>query len=169
MIFPPLPLGNYSQILIAQEVVSKLKPYAPVAANTGGDTYFEGRGAFVCQDAFQWSKVWGAHNQSTMLGTPGRTGDLNPPPAVDFDKNLVVALFAGPVRRIVGYRVLNGYALGDQAVLRIAPVLSNANATNVAVLKPWSFLVLPRTKANLEIRLVQDGRTTTLTTVKASL
>ncbi|RYG25698.1 hypothetical protein EON82_06130 [bacterium] len=168
MIIPSIGVSNYVDLLVAQEVLSKVEKFAPVTADSGSETWFDGSGTFLCGDAATWNQVWNTHIRNESIGN-ARLGNLNPAPPVDFKKNVVVALFAGPTRGIVGYRVLNGFVLGKEAFLRIAPVMSNAPVAQVAVPRPWAFLVLPRTKANVSIQMPQGRGWNTVMKVPPSL
>jgi len=168
MIIPPIGVSNYVDLLVAQAVLSKVQKYAPVAADSGSETWFDGSGAFVCGDPATWAQVWDRHIKNESIGNT-RVGNLNPAPGVDFKKNFVVALFAGPTRGVVGYRVINGFLLGKDALLRIAPVTSNSSVAQVAVPRPWSFLVLPRTIASVSIQMPQGDRWNTVLKVPPSL
>ena len=168
MIIPAIGVSNYVDLLVAQAVLSKVERFAPVTADSGSETWFEGSGSFVCSDSASWTQVWNTHIRNESIGN-ARVGNLNPAPTVDFKKNIVVALFAGPARGIVGYQVLNGFLLGKEAYLRIAPVASNAPAARVAVPRPWAFLVLPRTNATVSIQMPQGRGWNTVIQVPPSL
>lgn len=168
MLIPTLPLANYGQVLAAQAVLRAVKPYAPLQADSGRETWFEGAGAFVCAEGRSWSQVWDRHIKNESFGNQ-RIGNLNPAPSVDFDKNVVVALFSGPTRGVVGYRFQRGFVLGNEAFLRLVPVASGSSADNFAVPSPWVFLVLPRTKASLNIQIPGGGAWTTVAKVKPTL
>lgn len=168
MIFPPALVSNYAQILLVHQALKDVKPYAPVAATTGRETWFEGSGVYVCPDPVTWRQVWDRHVQNESIGN-SRIGNLNAAPNVDFDKNVVVALFAGPTRGIVGYRTVDGYVMGKQAFLRIAPIAIPSNANSIALPSPWMFLVLPRTNAALSIQTPGPKGWTTVARVKPTL
>ncbi len=168
MIIPPIAVSNYAQLLAAESVLAEIKPYRPVDADTGFETWFEGSGVFVCQDNVTWSQVWDRHIKNESIGNV-KVGNLNPAPAVDFNKNLVVALFAGPTKGVVGYRVVGGFSFGKEAVLRLAIVRSNSSASAIALPTPWAFLVLPRTNANVSIQIPQGDQWATIGKVKPSL
>jgi hypothetical protein len=168
MIIPPIGVSNYVDLLVAQAVLSKVERYAPVSADSGSETWFDGSGTFICGDFATWTQVWNVHIKNESIGNT-RVGNLNPAPAIDFKKNIVVALFAGPTRNVVGYRVVNGFLLGKDALLRIVPVTTNSNAAQVAVPRPWTFLVLPRTIATVSIQMPQGNGWNTVTKVPPSL
>ena len=161
MVFPPLPAANYAQLLVAQAVASKVVPFTPAAFQSGGETWFEGSGAFILTDQGAWRRVWDRHIQNESIGSLNGVGNLNPPPAIDFEKSVVVALFAGPQKGFLGYQVQGGYALGKQATLRLIPVV-NARP-GIAVPRPWAFMVLPRTEMSVSIQIPgQNGWNTIL-------
>jgi hypothetical protein len=168
MIIPFIGVSNYVDLLVAQAVVAKIERFAPVTADTGSETWFDGSGAFVAADASTWSQIWDRHIKNESIGA-ARVGNLNPAPAIDFKKNLVVALFAGPTRGVLGYRVTSGLVLGKEALLRIVPVGTNSNVARIAVPRPWAFLVLPRTNATVSIQVPQGTGWNTVVKVPPSL
>lgn len=168
MIIPFIGVSNYVDLLVAQAVVAKIERFAPVNADSGSETWFDGSGAFVCGDSSTWAQVWDRHIKNESIGA-ARVGNLNPAPPIDFKKNVVVALFAGPSRGVVGYRVVNGFLIGKEALLRIAPVTTNSSAAKVAVPRPWAFLVLPRTIATVSIQVPQGNGWNTVVKVPPSL
>jgi hypothetical protein len=168
MILPIVATANFVQLLVAEAVVSKFEAYAPVAADSGGETWFDGSGIFLCPDAATWGQVWDTHVKNESIGN-SRVGNLNRAPAVDFDKNFVVALFAGPTRNVLGYRVANGFSLGNQAILRLTPLVSDSNVSSVAVPRPWIFLVLKRTRATITIQTRGGDAWVNVTKIKPTL
>ncbi len=168
MVIPPIPVANYVQLLVASAVAAKFQAYQPVAVNSGGETWYDGTGVFLCPDAATWRQVWDAHIKNEAIGN-SNLGNLNPPPAVDFKKNIVVALFAGPTRGIAGYQVSGGFQLGQQAVLRLTPVVVTASAATVAIPRPWVFLVLKRSNVAVNIQTPSGDGWVTVTKVKPDL
>ena len=166
--FPPVPLANYALLLAAQTMAAKVARYAPVVADSGRETWFEGAGVFPCLEPSDWSQLWDRHIKNESIGSP-RVGNLNPAPAVDFRKDYVLAVFGGPGRGVVGYRAVSGYVLGTNAVLRLVPILDTSSSSAVALPSPWAFLVLPRTKATLKVELLTGGRWTPIAQVKPTL
>lgn len=152
MLIPSAQAVNAAGILAAYDLLKEVKPYAPVAANTGRETWFDGSAAIVCTDAGTWNEVWNRHIQNQQIGNVG-VGNLNPPPNVDFTKNVLVALFAGPTRGVVGYQVDRGILLGQDAWLHLRPVLDPSAGNSVALPSPWAFIVLPRTHASVSIQI----------------
>ena len=152
MILPPVPVANYASLLAARLVASNVKPYAPVAFRTGGETFLEGSGVLVLDESTKWSQVWARHTKNEWLGesSANRTGR---PPEVDFNRNLLVAIFAGPTRRVVGYRIVNGFTLGKASTLRLAPVVDASGRTTAVVPTPWAFVILPRTDTTVSIEI----------------
>lgn len=169
MILPPLPTSNYAQLLAAQIVAKEVKPYRPVATTSGTQTWFEGSGVVVCDNVYKWSDLWDRHIKNEGFGSASHLHNLSPAPSVDFDANLVVALFAGPTPGLLGYRVVNGYVVGKQATLRLAPVPTQDRTTAIAVPTPWTFLVLPKTPATVKIQLLGANGWETVGTIKPSL
>ena len=169
MIVPPVPVSNYAQLLVGQIVAQKVKPFVPLAATTGMETWFEGSGVLVCTEPGQWSQVWDRHIKNQAFGNVSGVRNLNPAPSVDFDSNLVVAVFSGPTRGVLGYRVVNGFIVGTQATLRLVPITTNDPKAGIAVPSPWTFLVLPRSPATVKIDLLGPGGWKTIGTVRPSL
>ena len=169
MLLPPIPVSNYATLLAGEAVARRIKRYAPVSAATGRDTRFKGSGAFVLTDDVKWSQVWDRHIENEAVGNVGGVRNLNPAPNVDFEANLVVVLLPGPTPGVVGYRVVNGFIVGKQATLRLAPILANDSTTKVAVPAPWVFLVLPRTPATVKIELLGRSGYEIVATVPPSL
>lgn len=166
MVFPTIPVANFAQLLMAGAVASKFEAYAPVSADSGGETWYDGSGIFYCPDANTWRQVWDTHIRNEAIGNVGNVGNLNPPPAVDFKKNVVVAIFMGPARGIAGYRVAGGFKLGQEAVIRLAPVAVNSSAANVAIPRPWAFLVIQRSNSNVTIQMPRNNGWVTLTKIQ---
>jgi len=163
MIVPSIPVANFAQLLIANAVAAKFEPYAPASADTGGETWFDGSGIYYCPDAITWRKVWDTHIRNEAIGNVGNVGNLNPPPAVNFKKNVVLALFAGPTRGVGGYRAVGGFKLGQEAVIRLAPVPINNPANAIALPRPWTFLVIERSNLTVTIQIFQNGKWAALT------
>ncbi|GEM_PF-6986995 len=168
MIFPPIPIANYAQLLVVQAATKDVRPYVPVGFQSGGETWFDGSGSFVCNDAGAWSQVWNRHLQNEQIGNVG-IGNLNSAPAVDFNHNVVLALFSGPMRGVVGYRVVGGLLIGKKATLRLTPVLSQGRSSAVALPRPWAFIVLPRTIATVSVQMPRGDGWGTIATVRPSL
>lgn len=169
MIFPSVPTSNYLQILAAQAVAAKVTRFAPAAFQSGGETWFDGTGMFVLTDMPAWERVWDRHIQNESIGDLSRVGNLNPAPAVDFDKAVVVAMFAGTSPGIVGYRLASGFTFGRQATVRLAPIVDPSPNARVAVPRPWVFMVLPRTKSSVDIQVPKADGWGTILRVKPTL
>lgn len=165
MVIPPIPVANYIQLLVAGAVAAKFEAYQPVAATSGGETWYDGTGVFLCPDATTWRQVWDAHIKNEALGN-ANVGNLDPPPTVDFKKNVLVAMFAGPSRGIAGYRVGGSFQLGREAVVRLVPVVVNQS---VAVPRPWVFLVLKRSNVTVTVQTPNGDTWVTVTKVKPEL
>lgn len=168
MIVLPVPYADYGQVLLAYVVASKIEPYTPAGFMSGGDTWFDGSGAWALADAYEWGQVWDKHVQNEAFGNP-RINNLSAAPTVDFKKNFVVAIFAGALKNVVGYKVVRGIQVGNQASLRLAPVVASGNTASVALPRPWAFVVLPRTKAKVKIELMANKGWQTILTVPPSL
>ena len=146
MVLPPVPLANYGALAVAQTVAKAIRPFAPSGFLTGGLSYYDGPATVrVCDNGGAWRAVWARHTRTEYLGSRD-PNTLNPPPEVDFGTSFVVAVFGGPVRNVVGYRVVGGYALGAQSTVRLAPNVDPSPAAAVALPTPWAFMVLPRPK-----------------------
>lgn len=170
MIIPPVPTSNYLQIVAAQALAAKVARFAPVAFQTGGETWFDGAGAFVLTDAGDWERVWDRHVQNESIGKVGAVRNLQPAPGVDFGKAVVVALFAGTNPSVVAYRVVGGYTVARSATLRLAPVIDTNRNARIAVPRPWAFIVLPRTKSTVDVQLPKaDGTWGTVVRVPPTL
>ena len=169
MVFPPVPTSNYLQILAAQAIASKVTRFTPAGYQSGGETWFDGTGTFVLTDATAWGRVWDRHIQNESIGNLGRVGNLNPPPAVDFEKTVVVALFAGTSPGVIGYRVASGFAYGRQATVRLAPIVDPNPNARVAVPRPWVFMVLPRSKSTVDIQVPKSDGWGTILRIKPTL
>lgn len=169
MILPPISVSNYGQLAVAAAVAKAIKPYAPLGFDSGGETFFEGSATILCNDGRTWTQVWDRHIQNEAIGNQRGVLNLNPPPDIDFNKNLVVALFAGRSRGVVSYRFAVGYRFGKNATLRLTPVMDNSLASRVVLPQPWAFLVLPRTDATVSIQVPGNDGWTTVATVKPSL
>ena len=169
MVFPPVPVSNYVQILVAEAVAARVTRFSPLGFQSGGDTWFNGTATYVLTDPASWEHVWELHIQSESIGNLSRVGNLNPPPAVDFDKSVVVALFTGTDPGVVGYQVVGGFAFGRQATLRLAPVIDPQPNARVAVPRPWAFILLPRSKGTVDIQVPKDDGWTTILRVKPTL
>ncbi len=158
MIFPPLPLANYAALLAVKTAAKAIKPFKPIGFQSGGQTYYDGPGTVaVCDDGAAWIRVWGRHTGNEWIGTRN-PNTQNPTPEFDFDKDFVVAVFAGPTRNVVGYRLVAGYSFGTQATLRLVPVVDPSPGASIAIPSPWAFLVLPRSKATVSIQIAAgDG------------
>lgn len=168
MILPPIDIGNYADLYIAHALVAKVEKLAPTAFDSGRETWFQGGGAVVCPDDATWRQVWNRHVQNESFGSP-RVGNLNPAPTFDFNKNVVVALFAGPTRGVVGYRLQSGFLLGKQGVVRLVPVVNNSATNNIALPSPWAFIALPRSQARVEIKVPRGEGWATVITVPPTL
>ncbi len=168
MLIPPIPIANYGAILAAEQLLKEVKPYAPVAFDSGRETWFEGAGVFVCTDGQAWTQIWDRHVKNEAIGRQ-RIGNLTPAPSFDFGKNIVVAVFGGPTRGVVGYRAVNGYEFGKQAFLRLVPVAVPSGTNNVALPSPWAFLALPRTRATVSIQMPRGNAWATVAQVKPTL
>lgn len=170
MILPPVSVSSYGQLVVAAAVAKTIKPYLPVAFSSGRESYFDGSpGVYQCNEPRAWSQLWDRHLQNQTLGSTRGVANLSPAPGFDFNANLVVAMFAGPTRGVVGYRVVTGYLFGKKATVRLAPVPSDSRTEAVALPQPYAFLVLPRTSATVEIQMASGDGWTTVATVKPSL
>jgi len=165
MILPPIPVANYVQFLIGGAVAAKFEAYRPSGIDSGGETWFDGNGIYLCEDAASWRQVWDTHIRNESIGNT-TIRNLNPPPVVDFKKNVLVALFAGPTPSVLGYQVASSFKLGNEAVVRLVPVISNSNTAKVAIPRPWVFLVLKRSNVTVTVQTPNGKGWTTVTKVK---
>ena len=167
MLLPPIPLANYASLLAAQAVLGQVKPFAPTGFRSGDVTYVEGSAALVLDDNEKWSRVWARHTRTEWIGkSAAPEGDR--PPNVDFNRNVVVALFAGPMYGVIGYRPLGGFILGKEATLRLAPVVDPSRSSGVVPM-PWAFVILPRTSATVTVEVAGANGWTKVARVKPSL
>ena len=167
MLLPPIPVANYANLLAAQIVAKQIKPFAPVAFRTGRETWFEGSSVTVLQDARQWEAVWTRHTKNGYLGDRSPNPESQPP-AVDFSRNVLVALFAGPTRGVIGYRVVTGFTLGKEAAIRLAPVL-DPSGDGIVVPTPWAFVILPRTDSTVNVEVAGANGWNRVAQVRPSL
>lgn len=121
---------------------------------TGNDCEVYTPSVRLVASAREWDDVWTRSMEGT-LNTGARPNTVVTPaavrPRVDFEENVVVAVFAGNQQNVDAIRVVGWDRTGEHVVVRVA---ETRNPTPVGrVTTAYLFMVVPRTQKPLEIQM----------------
>lgn len=101
----------------------------------GADSRIRYRDTQLILNQDQWNRTW-ARNLGTPVGSPKAA-------TVDFTKNVIVAVFGGPMSNAEGFEFVEGIEQESVVVVRVQPVRYQV-VGQIRRSTPYGFFVLPR-------------------------
>lgn len=138
--------------LLAQQ--AEQKDFKSLGELTGSDSAIERPLSVMVTEEKDFVQLWRQHKE--IFGEPPTLGNVSVidahVPRVDFQKNVVIAYFAGQTQGVAGYSIVDVDAKGKSILVRIAPDILGTNIQMVA--NSYGMWVFPKPKKPIELELV---------------
>jgi hypothetical protein len=158
------------RIVLAAVALAMLAPKNPsepkfevLALTTGHDTQVETSYLGLAEAQAGWDNIWQHHKGMRGAGNGLINGE--PTPAVDFSKEMIIALFLGQQSNMTGFDLVDEKVTDEKITLKLR---ANYLPSGPGVLtSPYALMQVTPTKKPIEILFSADGqRWQSLGTVK---
>jgi hypothetical protein len=163
--FETVPMSIYGSVmglLIALAAMSK--PFPPVDAITGLDSYVEKPSIEVATNPSSWNAVWQRHRGITPIGDVNHLSfpSLEQAPTVNFDQNEVLVIFGGLAAQ-GGYDVVDSVETAKAVIVRIEalPLLNSGvgvGSRTTLRANPYAFFMFKRTNLPFKVQMSETDQ-----------
>jgi hypothetical protein len=122
----------------------------------GQDSFRVQAGAELARNSDDWAKVWSAHRGADGGGAIIVVPD-SAPPAVDFSKAMVLAIFDGERVQATEFRIAAAKDFGDHAVIRITAIALDRPALRLQT-RSFGMFMITRYAKPVSVEIERDGK-----------
>jgi hypothetical protein len=140
--------------LLSSGAIKSEAPFKAISQMTGVDTSIEDSRVELIQDSASWSDLWHRHREQFQLNVPAnaQSDALSDLPKVSFTDNVVLCLFGGQSKNVLGFEIADVGEKESKGYIRIRPLLLPSTGADL-LQNPYLFIVLPRTKKKVTVQL----------------